>query len=67
MKKLRCSGYGTFECNLHLDPDKFCIHQEEHYEQEDCFCASQIIPCVNYKCMSISDIRKEKLKKIENE
>lgn len=64
MKKLKCSGSGTFECNLHLEYDKLCVHQHEHDKQADCKCEGQILPCRNYKCVSIVDIRKEKLEKI---
>ena len=65
MRKLKCSGSGTFECNLYLY-DKLCMHQDEHIKQENCKCvAPPRSPCGNYKCISIVDIRKEKLKQIE--
>ena len=39
-----------------------CVHREYHDEHNDCLRDNDVCP----KCISIKDIRKEKLKKLQN-
>jgi len=62
MKKgLKCKGFD--KCG---EWESFnCYHARLHDESSDCTVSSQAAPCRNFKCVSINEIRKEKLNKIQ--